>query len=59
MTEAKVVLASVSLVLIKVIRTLLPTYKIPNPLPWDQLIVALTFIPHHPRGLTLTCNIKR
>ncbi|MGY3613971.1 hypothetical protein ACVJGD_000167 [Bradyrhizobium sp. USDA 10063] len=48
MTEAKVVLASVSLVLIKVIRTLLPTYKIPNPLPWDQLIgVALTFIPHH------------
>ena len=41
MTEAKVVLASVSLVLIKVIRTLLPTYKIPNPLPWDQLIGPL------------------
>ena len=37
MTEAKVVLASVSLVLIKVIRTLLPTYKIPDPLPWAQL----------------------
>ena len=41
MTEAKVVLASVSPVLIKVIRTLLPTYKIPNPLPWDQLIGPL------------------
>lgn len=37
MTEAKAVLASVSLVPIKVIRTLLPAYKIPNPLPWAQL----------------------
>ena len=37
MTEAKAVLASVSLVPIKVIRTLLPTYKIPDPLPWAQL----------------------
>lgn len=30
-------LASVSLVPIKVIRTLLPTYKIPDPLPWAKL----------------------
>ncbi|MBW7967178.1 RHE_PE00001 family protein [Bradyrhizobium sp. BR 10261] len=37
MTEAKAVLASVSLVSIKVVRTLLPTYKIPDPLPWAQL----------------------
>ncbi|MFB6452746.1 RHE_PE00001 family protein [Bradyrhizobium tunisiense] len=37
MTEAKALLASVSLVPIKVIRTLLPTYKIPDPLPWAQL----------------------
>ena len=37
MTEAKAVLASVSLVPIKVIRTLLTTYRIPDPLPWAQL----------------------
>jgi hypothetical protein len=37
MTEAKAMLASVSLVPIKVIRTLLPTYKIPDPLPWAKL----------------------
>ncbi|WP_207231158.1 RHE_PE00001 family protein [Bradyrhizobium sp. Leo121] len=41
MTEAKAVLASVSLVPIRVIRTLLPTYKIPDPLPWAQLVGPL------------------
>ncbi|MGX9428261.1 MULTISPECIES: RHE_PE00001 family protein [Bradyrhizobium] len=41
MTEAKPVLASVSLVPTKVIRTLLPTYKIPDPLPWAQLVGPL------------------
>ncbi|MGY8635301.1 RHE_PE00001 family protein [Bradyrhizobium sp. 14AA] len=41
MTEAKAMLASVSMVPIKVIRTLLPTYKIPDPLPWAQLIGPL------------------
>lgn len=37
MTETKAVLASVSLVPIKVFKTLLLTYKIPDPLPWAQL----------------------
>ncbi|MHC4046753.1 RHE_PE00001 family protein [Bradyrhizobium sp. 23AC] len=41
MTEAKAMLASVSMVPIKVIRTLLPTYKIPDPLPWAQLVGPL------------------
>ncbi|KYK46240.1 hypothetical protein A1D31_33170 [Bradyrhizobium liaoningense] len=34
-------LASVSLIPIKVIRTLLPTYKIPDPLPWAHLFGPL------------------
>ncbi|MGY4506426.1 hypothetical protein ACVWYH_010408 [Bradyrhizobium sp. GM24.11] len=59
MTESKAVLASVSSIPVKVIKPLLLSYKIPDPLPWAQLAVALTFIPHHPRALTLTCNIKR
>ena len=37
MTEANAVLASVSLIPIKVIKILLPSYKIPDPLPWAQL----------------------
>ncbi|MHC2789166.1 hypothetical protein ACVMBZ_008418 [Bradyrhizobium liaoningense] len=37
MTEAKAMLASVSLIPNKVIRTLPSTYKIPDPLPWVQL----------------------
>ncbi|MCP2223582.1 MULTISPECIES: RHE_PE00001 family protein [Bradyrhizobium] len=37
MTESKAVLASVSLISIKVIRTLPSGYKIPDPLPWVQL----------------------
>ena len=41
MTESKPVLVSVSLVLLKVIRALLPTYKIPDPLPWAQLVGPL------------------
>ena len=42
MTEAKIVLASVSLVPIKVIKTLLCSYKIPDPLPWAQLVGPLS-----------------
>ncbi|SFJ59783.1 RHE_PE00001 family protein [Bradyrhizobium sp. Gha] len=41
MTETKAVLASVSLVPLKVIRTLLPTYQIPDPLPWAHLVGPL------------------
>lgn len=41
MTEAKVVLDSVSLVPIKVIKTLPCSYKIPDPLPWAQLVGPL------------------
>ncbi|UQE03894.1 hypothetical protein [Bradyrhizobium japonicum] len=41
MTEAKVVLASVSLVPVKVIKTLPCGYKIPDPLPWAQLVGPL------------------
>ena len=41
MTEEKVVLASVSLVPIKVIKTLPCSYKIPDPLPWAQLVGPL------------------
>ncbi|MGY4501932.1 hypothetical protein ACVWYH_005889 [Bradyrhizobium sp. GM24.11] len=52
-------LASVASFPVKVINTLQNSYLIPDPLPWAQLAVALTFIPHHPRALTLTCNIKR
>lgn len=37
MTESKAMLASVSLVSIKVIRALKSRYKIPDPLPWAQL----------------------
>ncbi|MEY9365232.1 hypothetical protein ABH994_008011 [Bradyrhizobium yuanmingense] len=37
MTEIKAVLASVSSVTIKVIKTLPSSYKIPDPLPWAQL----------------------
>ena len=60
MTEANDVLASVTTILVKVIKTLPNAYHIPNPLPWTTIAgLALTFIPHHPRALTLTCNIKR
>jgi hypothetical protein len=37
MTEANVMLASVSLIPVRVIKTLPPSYKIPDPLPWAQL----------------------
>ena len=37
MTEAKAMLASVAPLPVKVIKTLLPSYKIPEPLPWAQL----------------------
>lgn len=37
MTEAKAVLDSVSSLPVKVIKTLSPSYKIPDPLPWTQL----------------------
>jgi hypothetical protein len=37
MTEAKAMLASVVPLPVKVIKTLLPSYKIPEPLPWAQL----------------------
>src|SRR5947209_14132789 len=37
MTEAKAVLASVAPLPVKVIKTLLLNYKIPEPLPWAQL----------------------
>lgn len=37
MTESKAVLASVSSFPVKVIKTLSPSYLIPDPLPWAQL----------------------
>lgn len=60
MTEAMFVIASVAPILVKVIKPLHSGYPIPDPLPWPQIAgVALTSIPHHPRALTLTCNIRR
>ncbi|MDH6263763.1 hypothetical protein [Bradyrhizobium sp. BR13661] len=41
MTEAIRVLASVSSIPVKVIKTLPPSYKIPDPLPWAQLVGPL------------------
>jgi hypothetical protein len=38
MTEAKVVLASVSVIPVRVIKTLQNGYVIPDPLPWAQLV---------------------
>ncbi|MBN9583469.1 MAG: hypothetical protein J0G37_18425 [Afipia sp.] len=37
MTEANAVLASVSVIPVKVIKPLLTGYQIPDPLPWAQL----------------------
>lgn len=37
MTEAKAMLASVTVILIRVIKALLLTYQIPDPLPWNQI----------------------
>lgn len=37
MTEVKAMIASVTLSLVKVIRTLSPGYPIPDPLPWSQI----------------------
>ena len=37
MTEANAVIASVSIILIKVIRVLSQAYQIPDPLPWSQI----------------------
>ena len=42
MTESNAVLASVSSILLKVIKMLPPSYKIPDPLPWAQLVGPLT-----------------
>lgn len=41
MTEAIFLIASVSSIPIKVIKTLPPSYKIPDPLPWAQLVGPL------------------
>lgn len=41
MTEHKAVLASVSAIPVKVIKTLPLSYKIPDPLPWAQLVGPL------------------
>ncbi|BBC03931.1 RHE_PE00001 family protein [Bradyrhizobium elkanii] len=41
MTEAKSVLASVTAIPVKVIKTLLSSYQIPDPLPWTQLAAPL------------------
>jgi hypothetical protein len=37
MTEANVVIASVTTIPVKVIKALCPAYKIPDPLPWSQI----------------------
>ncbi|MBC9883869.1 hypothetical protein G8O24_42105, partial [Bradyrhizobium sp. INPA01-394B] len=54
MTEAKIVLASVSLVPIKVIKTLLCSYKIPDPLPWAQLVGPLVAFRYRFQFATLS-----
>lgn len=58
MTEANAVLASVSLIPIKVIKILHSDYQIPDPLPWPAICRADRYsAPSQP--LTLTCNIRR
>ena len=47
MTESNAVLASVSPIPVKVIKTLQSDYQIPDPLPWSALAVALSFNPQH------------
>ena len=44
MTEANAMLASVSLIPVKVIKILPPSYKIPDPLPWAQLAGPLSLL---------------
>ncbi|MFN5715224.1 MAG: hypothetical protein ACK463_11740, partial [Bradyrhizobium sp.] len=41
MTEANTVIASVTAILVKVIRVLPSAYQIPHPLPWPQIVGPL------------------
>ena len=52
MTEAIFVLASVTMIPIKVIKTLPSAYQIPDPLPWSQIAGPLV-------GFTSRFQLKR
>ncbi|MGO4562525.1 hypothetical protein [Rhizobiales bacterium 3FA27D7] len=52
MTEANAVIASVSPIHVKVIKTLPSAYQIPDPLPWSQIAGPLV-------GFTSRFQLKR